>query len=492
MLLNILRIPPGVSLRKQYGNSNSGKGDMVNEMVRRNYLIKTYLKMAASDVCIGAEPFVLSFQEDAGDEFIERLGIIKKGFDRISQWVALDLLRDGVSVYQAKSVKNNTKFYLRPLNQPLQFFLNDEGDVMVYDMQEEKVLDNENLVVFINYNKDACQETKDSNIDAIPEGADLAITPVSMQLDGIEDLAKDLYITQKSIVRYRAQLSRIVRFVTVDVGVAQGDKMQNTIDNISESINSDSMSLLQSVDETSSYDDNIPVIPTRKDVGKPELQTDIPEADISKLADLDNLKSDLSTVMRMPKTYTNFDEALGSTAASMVRGDVRYQRLITSVQTLIESTVNDYLQRTDKCKDYDVKLTLTKYPSSEDSDVLAAVSDYKDFLSDCVDLFLENAHSKADANNKVQLFQDLLGDSANLKSIQKFIEDLRDAIEQANFEDDDSDTEDAVDMESPGSEGGLGEESGGEESGGTEENQESEETSDFLNDVETIPEGTEQ
>ena len=49
-------------------------------------------------------------------------------------------------------------------------------------------------------------------------------------------------MVEKAILRYRRDLSKILRFVSVEVGASQGTKQQVLLDNVSSGINANSLS----------------------------------------------------------------------------------------------------------------------------------------------------------------------------------------------------------------------------------------------------------
>ena len=101
---------------------------------------------------------------------------------------------------------------------------------------------------------------------------------------------------------------------------------------------------LHPMNDYMNFDDTIPVLPNRKGVGKPELTQEIPEVNIDKLADLEYIMSKIFLQTRFPKTYADFSTNIDSTAASTIRGDVRYARVVSYARTKIEDTINDYLE----------------------------------------------------------------------------------------------------------------------------------------------------
>ena len=117
------------------------------------------------------------------------------------------------------------------------FFLDKKNVVKAYD-EENKLLNSH--LIFLNYEKSSLQNVEG---DDEKNGVLYQINPVSIQLKNIGNLIKDLTVTERSLLRYRFQTSRIVRFFNVDIGISQGDVQQETVDAISSAFNADSMSL---------------------------------------------------------------------------------------------------------------------------------------------------------------------------------------------------------------------------------------------------------
>lgn len=459
MLLNFLRIPPGAAVRKSYGE----KGNLnESEIALSDDIINSMVDITVDDVCIGNSPFYLKYDDSIDQKKLEGFEVIQEQLNNIAKWAAKDLLKRGVSVYDVSRYKEKGKFVILPHLDEVQVFLNKYGETVITDM-EGNILPQEETLAFVNFDKESMTPIDDSvtlREEEDPECV-ISVRPVPIQLKNISNVSRDLFLTKKSILRYRAQLSRIVRFVSVDVGVSQGNKQQEVVDTISEAINADSNSLMQTTDQLSSYDDNIPVLPSRKGAGKPELVTDIPNANLSELVDLDHLQGDLALVMRFPKTYADFSQTLGDTAASTIRGDIRYSRLVDYARSKIEDTVNDFMLLCvpEDVEKYHITYKLTQYPQPEDEDVIDAISSYKDFLSETVELVLENSNTKYLADQKIKMLEDLLGDAANIASIQAFIQDLKETVDSYKFENDEDLDDDLDTPEDKASEFDLGGES---------------------------------
>ena len=154
---------------------------------------------------------------------------------------------------------------------------------------------------------------------------------------------------------------------------------------------------------------------------------------------------------RFPKTYADFSDALGTTAASTIRGDVRYSRLISYARTKVEDTFNSYLKEVGILDKYKVRAKLTELPTPEDEDVIAAMSTFLDFLSTFHE-FTNGSVTKEEALSKIHLFKDLIGTSANQQSIQNFFNTAEEYIRSTSKTEEESEGEDNLGS-MPGSSG---------------------------------------
>jgi len=496
MLLNFLQVPPGSSLRKNYGTSSNRSTSEFSQYIENNDLINSVLDITVDDVCIGRKPFTYVFKDGTPDSIKQKIDDqILPQFNKIAKWVARDLLKRGYSVYETAIYDG--EFTLNPIIDECEFYLDSRNNVVVFNIDEEgnrEAIENlTDVIVFLNFDKESLVHFDDNDNELKGKGIKYGINPSPIQLKNITTTAKDLYTIEQSLLRYRSQLARIVRFISVDVGLSQGDQQQTVIDNISSAINANSMSLGNMAGTSQDYDDNIPVVPTRRGIGKPELTESIPSANISDTTDLDKAYQKLFLGLKFPKSYATFDEALGSAAVSTIRGDIRYNRLVTDCRSLMEDTTNEFLWTNKILKKWQIEFQLTGMPSSEDEDVISALGGYHDFLQDMFDLIIENSHTRQEAVLKVTLMSDLMGKSTNIPNLSKFLDDLRLLIKHHKFEDDESDI---TETESEGPSGGPNL-SGSEfesfdfDEEPAEESEEPEETSDFEVDVEDVEPSTE-
>lgn len=250
------------------------------------------------------------------------------------------------------------------------------------------------------------------------------IAPEPMQLKNAERTIQGLQTAEDAIARYRIQTSRFVRFANVDIGTAQGDTQKDVIDTISSAFNANSVSLANGTAYTE-FDDNIPVLPNRKGLGKVEFVSDYPDANIKDLADVDYWLKKLNLIMRFPATYMDFSTNLDSTAVSMIRGDIRYSKLCKSVQSKITTTLNDYIQAS-KFKKYSPVVSLTQLPTSEDDDVISAMDQYVDITQKVESFVQGEVDEPVEIKlHRLQLLQDLFSTSTTSPTLQKWFEDYR-------------------------------------------------------------------
>lgn len=411
MLMNYLGVPLGAKV-KSMTNKNDGKG-WTNENVKNMELIAAILSITVDDVCIGSEPFYYKSDETPSRIDKVKLDKVLKEFNEISKWIAYDLLADGVSVYKPKIVGKS--IYFVPILKTLKFVLNSKREVIVYDENDHKIND---VLVFINYNKTSLSVRQNSRGEDEEDTFD--ITPLPIQLQNVQQTAQELSMTEKAIQRYRKTISKIVRFVHVEVGLAKGNDNQDLIDDISSGINADSLTLEGTSPDM--FEDQIPVFPTRKGLGKPEIEESVPSADITGLSDLDHIMGKLFLSTKFPKTYADFSTALDSSAVSLIRGDIRYARMLKTARSLMEKTINDYFKNLKVAKKYKVVFKLQEIPSPEDADVIESMRGYQDFLNDAYDYIFADAETAEQANYKLDSFVELLGTSANMKTIESWIQ----------------------------------------------------------------------
>lgn len=433
MLLNILHIPPGVTLRRSYGtrgasSSSGADGSWVDQNLANHDFINTIVDITADDVCIGHSPIYIDGLETIkSDSYREKLEEITEALNKIARWAAVDLLKYGVSVYvlRVNSVgKPNFVPIAGDVALSMSFYMTVNGEVVV--MKGEAVV--KDVLLFLNYSKESL--IKIANTRGASELSEFLyqINPEPVQLNHVESVARDLMTEERSMYTYRSQLARIVRLCTVDVGSSQGDDTQEVIDSISASLNAPSMSF-DPVGQANNFNDAITVHPHRKGIGKPEIFTDVPDFDIQHLADLDYTLSRLFLATRFPKSYADFNTALSDTAVSLIRGDIRYSRMTERARSCMEDTLNSWLFTDPSIAESEIRFKLTSLPNSEDDDVVEALRSYFDFSQDFF-RYISEAETRLDADYRLQSVKVLLGDAANLQSIQVWYETMMEYIDK--------------------------------------------------------------
>lgn len=462
MLMNTLGVPPGVTLRKYYGTDKNSSGDSSNSLLDNNDFINSIVGITASDVCLGNSPFYLQGADSLlSPELKDKYTGIVNSLNKVSRWIAIDILKKGVSAYTLHINKKTTYEYkdgirlevnrdvprLVPVLDSLEFYMTKSGDVVVLGEDQKPVND---LLVFLSYSKTSLQKVDDKDLK---DKYLYKITPEPVQLNNVSGVASDLDGIEKAMYRYRAQLSRIIRLVAVDVGVSQGDKNQEVIDDIHAAINANSMSLPQTTTgSNTNFDDTVAVLPTRKGIGRPEVISDIPDfSAIKDLADLDYTLNKEFLALSFPKTYADFSTNLNDTAVSLIRSDIRYTRMVDRAKALIQDTVNEWLFGEDVIEGLSVKLATI--PTSEDDDVVDALMKYSDFVEQAFG-FVSQADDENDANARLDCVVILLGDVANIKSIQDWVvrmkEYIADKFERQDFDEDLDDNPEVLGADSKG------------------------------------------
>lgn len=443
MLLNFLQIPAGSSIRQNYsgnGKTNSAIDNDLLQVVENNEYIQAAIDITRDDICLGKSPLYYECSDDIDDDTIKKVeDKLLPAFNKVIKWACRDLQVKGYSVFFGRTTETG-KYFLVPVLNQVEFFLDQEMELKVFLEGNQEALTD--AIVFVNYDKDSLQEIEDSEKNNLM----FSVSPIPMQLKNIAKTAAEVASTEKSIQRYRRLLSRIIRLINVDVGLSQGDKNSSVVDKVASVINADS-DTIESLSTFQMYNDEIPVLPNRRGIGKPEYEEHIPSADIKDLADLDHAMSKLNLQLRFPKSYGDFSNALSETAASTIRGDIRYNRMLSSIRTLLEDTINEYLSSNKLLKKFEVKFKLSELPTPENADVLETLNQFGDFVSDVWDM-ISGSESKDEANAKIQALQALLSGAAKLPYVQDFLDVIKNFIDtkwqegedsaEPDFEDNDS------------------------------------------------------
>jgi hypothetical protein len=402
-ILKWLRVPPGASVIHSNQSMSSGVSIQDNDYVR------AIIDITVDDICIGDHPLTIDHVSD-NEGVQEKLQQIEDEFNTIIKDVARDLCTTGVSVWDISVNQGN--LVLLPNLEDFEVYFTESKEIKVIQNGTEL-----HCLVFLNYNKTSLElSTEDSY--------KFKVNPIPMQLRDAQKTVEGISNAETSIARYRANL-RPIRFANVDIGAAQGDKQDEVVNAISSAINANSQSLNNN-DSFTDFDDNLPVLPNRKGIGKVDITTDIPSADVKELADLDYFLKKLNLIMRFPASYMDFSSALSESAVSTLRGDIRYNKLCKAIQSKIKVTFEQYLNSSNFREVHPV-VTLLTYPSSEDDDVISALGDYCELASSVED-FIMSSDDKVSRLHKLNLLQDLFTASTSSPMLQKWFDDYEQFI----------------------------------------------------------------
>lgn len=430
MILNILRIPPGAALRKNQASRNEN-ATWATEALLKHDLVKTIVLITADDVCIGNSPIYYTSPEPLPEKIQKPLDLVVEELNSIVKWVAMDLLTLGYSLYRETKTEDG-RLFLVPVLEEVKFFMDVSKNIDVISVKTGKPI--ENPLLFIYYEKSSLVQVEDESSDYL-----FQVNSIPIQVRNVTESASELWQIERAMLHYRKKLARMIRLVAVEVGMSQGDKQQEVIDSVASSINADSLSLTP-VAENQDFDDTIPVVPMRKGIGKPEIIESKGGFDISEMKDLDHTLNKIHLALRFPKTYSDFSTSIGQTAASTIRGDVRYSRLLSTASSVIETRINKYLGESKTLTKLDVKAYLTKFPTVEDSDVLDAVDTTIDFLDSIKNLF-EGLKTKEEADVMKEMLRIVLTSTTKLPVYAQIFEAIDKYIE-VSFKDVDSNPDD--------------------------------------------------
>lgn len=482
MIRGSLGVPPGVVVRPSSGVVGGGSGSSVRGTAASALgsldFVNSIVDITADDVCVGNSPGYFSGLDTVSSPaLLSRLSLLRKALNKIMRWAAVDVLKTGLSMYALQEYveRGRERLALVPFNEEVYIYMRRNGSVLVVDKEGKAI---ENILMFLSYSKETLVPLGDRPKGlSEDEGKQLLyqIIPEPIQLKNATQAADDLARIKSALADYRNKVSKILRFVTVDVGTAQGDRIQEVIDSVSQYINAPSSSLTQmSSTGGMMFDDGIPIIPYRKGAGKPELTTDIPSFDISNIADMDQALGELFLSMQFPKSYADFNNALNETTVSLLRGDIRYARLVGRARYLLEDTVNEWLPdgltpvEHSVSEGREVKFKLVKLPTTEDTDVVETLDGFSNFTGTFLQT-LTQAENRDDAVAVIDSLEKLLADTSNLPAIQNWFAYVRsyvakrfDALaaaeaEEAAGEEDAGDEMPPMDYEAPDFGGGADE-----------------------------------
>lgn len=471
MLRNVLGLPFGVNRigRGGDGRGGSGGGTVSGYDILSDDFVNTVVGITADDVCIGNSPvYVTGSGTLKSPELRSRLDLLCSALNGVVRWAAIDLLKVGWSGYVLHTEKDESlggivRAVLVPfmvgVGESLSFYMRKDGRVVVYDGNGQELAD---MLLFLNYSKESMillDEDSDAVYGSLSDADRLVlryrIIPEPMQLKNMGSAAEALAGLESDIYQYRHKLARLVRMVTVDVGGSSGDRVQEIIDDISQVVNAGSMSLAGAMGGSDMmFQDMIPVLPNRRGVGKPELITDVPDFDIDKLSDLDHALSKFFLAAQFPKTYADFNTQLDASTVSLLRGDVRYARMVGRCRSLMEDTINGWFKCTKELHESEVEFRLVKLPTTEDLDVSEIVSQFMDTNSGWLDQ-INAAETRDGAEFILDSLEALLSDTSNLHSIQSWFRVARDYVRR-KFDAMDRELSEAESLEAEGDASGFG------------------------------------
>lgn len=436
-LANNLGIPLGAKMRKYYDQPNRSNGDVkatLEESTIKDFL-NSIIDITKDDVCVGESPLFYQCQKRISKALKEKCQMVCDAFNAVINWVAVDLLKTGVSVYTYRFDSTEDRLIFTPYLKDVKLFLKEDMTLKVID--EESNSEIENVLVFVYYDKSMLYLIKEEDEDYIEGEGLMRITPQGIQTKNLLQPAQALSKCENAIERLRAQTSKVIRFASVEVGVNQGDKQQAVVDDVSEGLNANSQDLVSTTD----FDDQIPVFPTRKGLGKPEYEEHYSQADLKQLADLDYNLSKVFLSMRFPKSYADFSQNLSPTAVSMIRGDIRYAKVLGTTQSLIEKTINKFMSDVEEIKKAKVEFKLTRVPTSEDDDLISVLATYTDFAIAAID-YVTAAETEQEAKSRLESLRVLYSTSTNAEGIEKWAQSVEEII-KSKFEDGNQEQEEA-------------------------------------------------
>ena len=168
MLANFLGIPPGVSLRRTYGNrGTSANGNGLSEILANHDFINSIVDITSDDVCVGNSPVYVSGLSSISSPILkQRTEDICVALNKIVRWAAVDLLKHGLSMYVFHSyedrVAGRVKASLVPFVEDVKIYMKRDGSIVFYDTKDRVV---ENVLVFLNYSKESLVKIESGSHD---------------------------------------------------------------------------------------------------------------------------------------------------------------------------------------------------------------------------------------------------------------------------------------------------------------------------------------
>lgn len=421
-IANVLGIPLGARLVKVNRSGGKGSGTssrhsktpsvILEELkgTRVYEYIMSVVSLTTDDLTCFDKPLYYSTTKTQAEGITEGLDLIVSATTKWLPSICYDLLVDGFSVYTYKTIvsANTTSFVLLPYKKPVSVYLTEVGTYNVFTEDGTLI---SNVLLFLNFHSRFLEETNNT------EKGLYQINPVGMQLADFSATASSLVQMHNSVAALRAQ-QRYVRFATVETGVSKGEDNQILVDDVSEGLNANS-SDFPFLDGT--FDDQIPVFPVRGNIGKVTISNEPPTADPSILEDVNSVQSQLASALRFPEAYSNFKDALGTTATSTIRQDIRYSRLLDRVRAVIESTINDWVLAVPSLSG--VKFKMNRLSSPEDSDAITSLNTNMSFV-ESVFSSLEKCTTEAQVSSMMFSLKSLF--NAPSSYVDEFLDSIAD------------------------------------------------------------------
>lgn len=418
-IANVLGLPLGAKLAR--ANKPGGRGSRSVDRESSSALLEqlkgtrvyeyimSVISLTTDDLCGFKKPLYYSTTKMQGPAIEKGLDLLT---DAVVTWlpsICYDLLIDGFSVYTYKTLVSDStvNFVLLPYKDPISIYMTEVGTFNVYT--HEGVLIN-NALLFLNFHARFLTKTNND------KKGSFSVEPTGMQLADFEATAMQLMQMQNAVATLRSQ-QRYIRYATVNTGFSKGDDEQNIVDDVSEGLNSNSQDF-PFMEGT--FDDRIPVFPTRGDIGKVTVESYAPQADTSLLDDVNGVKTELAGLLRFPETYSNFKDALGATATSLIRQDIRYARLLNNVRSVIERTINDWVLGVPSLSG--VLFQMNKLSSPEDADSIAGLNTNMQFV-DSVMRALEDCSTPEQVSTTILSLKSLF--DAPSESVDTFLDMIK-------------------------------------------------------------------
>jgi hypothetical protein len=101
----------------------------------------------------------------------------------------------------------------------------------------------------------------------------------------------------------------------------------------------------------------------------------------------------------------------------MIRGDLRYAKIVNKCRSIIESRINALFEDVDIVKRAGIEWKLLSVPNSEDSDISEMLAGDNDFITDLLSIFNES-ETRTEAVSKLDVVFTVYRQSTNLKLVE--------------------------------------------------------------------------